>query len=98
MSRDRGQQRCGEGGIDNEEMGSAGRLRCQSVESRRFQVAAKHKSLQGGGKSDTHAGIVTEVEIRFFSHYSRSAADASRLLTRLNDSPASMTITASAPI
>lgn len=98
MSRDRGQQRCREGGIDNEETGSVGRLRCQSVETQRFQVATKHQSLQGGGRSDTHAGIVTEVEIRFFSHYLQSAADASRLLTRLNDSLASMTITANAPI
>lgn len=71
MSRDRGQQRCSEEGIDNEETGSAGRLRCQSVESQRFRVAAKHPSPQGGGRSDTLAGIVTEVEIRFFSHYSQ---------------------------
>lgn len=55
MRRDRGQQRCSEGGIDNEETGSAGRLRCQSVESQRFQVAAEHQSLRGGGGEEGHA-------------------------------------------
>lgn len=93
MSRARGQERCSEERIDNEEMGSVGRLRCPLVERGRFQVAAEHRSLQGGGRSDTRAGIVTEVEMRFSSHY-----QPSRLLTPLNDSPASMTITASEPI